>query len=258
MQGRLAFLLVLAAIVAGCASSNNHAPSTPTTSSTPSAAGAKTCTSTKDPTKNATEPIVTLSTTQGDIRLTLYCDKTPITGQQIVKLVEAGCYDGTRFHRVVKGFMDQGGDPLTRDGSKSAQWGTGGPSDCGVSPNTIPEEYACKDGTTVDSTPQAEPQSPCSDHGGLALTNSDAGAWSMARTSAPATSGSQFFLTAAAADFLDGSYTVFGHTADSASTQVVVKINNLPCGGQPCADPPQGSSTTDTPVVVNHATIAWS
>jgi cyclophilin family peptidyl-prolyl cis-trans isomerase len=253
----LAALLLVTVLVAGCATNTPTTPSPSTNSSassTPTASSAGTCASTKG-NQSAAEPTVTLTTTQGDIRLKLFCDKTPITGQQIVKLVEAGCWDGTRIHRVVRGFMDQGGDPLSKDPSKQSEWGTGGPSACGVSPDTIPEEIYCKDGTVVNN-----PDGPnvCDAHGGLGLKHDGAGVWSMARESAPHTSGSQFFLTAAAADFLDGSYTVFGHTADDASTAVVVKINNLPCSGQPCNDPPQGSSTTDTPVLITKATIAWS
>ncbi|MEA3201177.1 MAG: hypothetical protein QOE90_2605 [Thermoplasmata archaeon] len=242
----LAALLLVTVLAAGCASNG------PTTS-----AAGKTCKTTL-PGGNATaaEPLVVLNTTQGTIRATLYCDKTPVTAQQIVKLVESGCWDGTRIHRVVRGFMDQGGDPLSKDDSKAAQWGTGGPANCGVSPDTIPEEYACKDGAVSQDTPAPDQQpTQCDAHGGLGLKHDGPGVFSMARTAAPHSSGSQFFLTAAAASFLDGRYTVFGHTADADSTAVVVKINNLPCGGQPCQDP---NSRTDTLVTITKATIQWS
>jgi peptidylprolyl isomerase len=264
-------LLVLAILLAGCATAPTPTPTSNATGPTPAGATATptaasatppgassnhTCTSTVDATKSAKEPVVTFETTQGVIRLKLFCDKAPVTTQHIAKIVEAGCYDGTRFHRVVQGFMDQGGDPLSKDDAKASQWGTGGPSDCGQSPNTITEEYYCSDGTVSTSTPSSS-QSPtqCDAHGGLGLKHGEAGVWSMARTSAPKTSGSQFFLTAAAASFLDGRYTVFGHTADQASTDVVVKINKLPCKGQPCKDP---NSRTDTLVTIQKATVAWA
>lgn len=242
----LLIALVLAPIaLAGCAEE-----------SSPPAAAGKECTSTKDATKKAVEPVVTLATSQGDIRLKLFCDKAPGTAQQIVKLVEAGCWDGTRFHRVVFGFMNQGGDPLSKDAANADRWGQGGPSDCGVEPDTIAEEFYCKDGTVSTQTPsQTQPATQCDAHGGLGLKHDEAGVWSMARTSAPHSSGSQFFITAAEAAFLDGRYTVFGHTVDQASLDVVQKINELPCNGQPCRDP---NSRTDTPVVVESATLAWS
>lgn len=242
---RLVLVLAFGLLLAGCASNNATTP-------TPAASGK--CTSTLDATKSAKEPVVSLNTTQGTIRLTLFCDKAPVTTQNIVKLVEAGCYDGTKIHRVVRGFMDQGGDPRSKSGDPST-WGTGGPSDCGQSPDTIPEEYYCKDGTISQNTPSNSQQpTQCDEHGGLGLKHDAAGVWSMARTSAPHSSGSQFFLTAAAASFLDGRYTVFGHTADDASTQVVLKINNLPCNNQPCQDP---NSRTTPLVTIEKATVEW-
>lgn len=257
-------LLLFAAALAGCAQNNDAADTdapTPAPSATPTGAtpSGGTCTSTLDATKSAKEPVLLFQTSQGDIRLTLFCDKAPVTAQHIVKLAEAGCYDRTKFHRVVRGFMNQGGDPLSKDDSQSASWGTGGPGDCGQSPETITEEFYCKDGTISTATPSGTQQpTQCDANGGLGLRHTGVGVLSMARTSAPRSSGSQFFLTAADASFLDGRYTIFGHTADEASNAVVTKINNLPCGGRPCADPPQGSSRTDTPVVIERATVSWS
>lgn len=265
---RLALVLVAllaAPFLAGCAeepdspSPNPTSPSLggtpPAQSPTPTAGAADAeCVSTTSD-ERAVEPTVVLETTQGTIRLTLFCDKAPVTARHIAKLVEAGCYDGTKFHRVVRGFMDQGGDPLSKDDAKQASWGTGGPADCAQSPDTIVEEYYCADGTVSTATPSGtQPPSQCDAHGGLGLRHDRAGVWSMARTNAPHTSGSQFFLTAAPASFLDGRYTVFGHAADQASVDVILKINNLPCRGQPCQDP---NSRTDTLVVVERATIDW-
>lgn len=260
----LATILLAGAALAGCAGndtpSGNATTTTPATlTSTPtSGAGTGTaCTSTTDATKSAREPVLLLQTSQGDIRVTLYCDKAPVTAQHIVKLTEAGCYDETRFHRVVRGFMNQGGDPLSKDEAQSSSWGTGGPEDCGQSPSTITEEFYCKDGTVSTQTPtQSQPPTQCDPHGGLGLRHDGPGVMSMARTAAPRTSGSQFFLTAAAASFLDGRYTVVGRAADEASTGVILKINALPCNGAPCDD--RTSSRTDTPVIVNRATIEWT
>ena len=244
--------LFVALALAGCAEPEDSPPGG-------GAAASGVCTSTTDPSSNATEPVVVLATTMGDIRLTLFCDKAPVTTQHIVKLVEAGCWDGTHIHRVVQGFMNQGGDPLSKDQDPSND-GRGGPGDCGVQPETIVEEYYCADGTISTATPasQGAPANQCEPHGGLALKHDEAGVWSMARTSVPHTSGSQFFITAAATPVLDGRYTVFGHTADQSSTDVVLAINQLPCAGQPCQDPPRGSSRTDTPVIVEDATVEWS
>src|SRR3989344_4964206 len=69
----------------------------------------------------------TLHTSLGDITLTSLPQQAPNTVANFIKLAQSGFYDSTKFHRIIKGFMDQGGDPLTKDDSKIAQWGTGGP-----------------------------------------------------------------------------------------------------------------------------------
>ncbi|OIO32240.1 MAG: peptidylprolyl isomerase [Candidatus Yonathbacteria bacterium CG_4_10_14_3_um_filter_47_65] len=71
--------------------------------------------------------IVTMKTNFGEIVVELFLEKSPITAGNFKKLAEEGFYNGTKFHRVIAGFMIQGGDPLTKDGSKQSQWGTGGP-----------------------------------------------------------------------------------------------------------------------------------
>jgi len=70
--------------------------------------------------------IVIFETTQGNIEIELYLEKSPVTAGNFKELVEEGFYDGTRFHRVIKGFMIQGGDPLSKNVSLKNRWGTGG------------------------------------------------------------------------------------------------------------------------------------
>jgi Peptidyl-prolyl cis-trans isomerase (rotamase) - cyclophilin family len=69
----------------------------------------------------------TLKTNKGDITLELYTDRMPITAGNFVQLARDDFYDGVKFHRVIEGFMIQGGDPLTKDDSQQGRWGTGGP-----------------------------------------------------------------------------------------------------------------------------------
>jgi len=112
-----------------------------------------------------------------------------------IKLAQSGFYDSTKFHRVIKGFMDQGGDPLTKDDSQQARWGTGGPG------YTIADEF----GTTYTNV---------------------AGSVAMANTGSTNSAGSQFFINAVDNHFLDGKYSVFGHV--TAGMDVVTAINNVP------------------------------
>lgn len=258
MRPILVLLVLATATLAGCAEGEEEAPptsspvATPGTSTptTPGSGEAATCTSTTASGTTATEPTWVLETSMGTIRLTLFCDKTPITAQNIVKLTEEGYFDGTKFHRVIKGFMDQGGDPLTKDDSQASRWGTGGPG------YDIEDEFYCADGT-VDKAmdnPQYDgrPLRPGGAHkacnGALGLKHDTAGALSMANAG-PNSGGSQFFITVGPQPSLDGAHPVFGHTADQASLDTVLAINNeCPCPG----DRP------DPPIVVNRATIDWS
>ena len=79
------------------------------------------------------EPMLTIKTTDGTMTVKLYAE-TPLHSDNFVKLAKSGFYNGLLFHRIIKGFMIQGGDPFTRDSSKVAQYGTGGPG------YTIPAE----------------------------------------------------------------------------------------------------------------------
>ena len=72
-------------------------------------------------------PIAVFDTSLGEFKIELFEDKSPITAGNFKKLAEEGFYDRTRFHRVIKNFMNQGGDPLSKDLAQSARWGTGSP-----------------------------------------------------------------------------------------------------------------------------------
>lgn len=121
---------------------------------------------------------VVLHTNKGDVTLELLTTTAPITAGNFVKLAQEKFYDGTKFHRVIDGFMIQGGDPLSKDEAQSARWGTGGPG------------YAIQDEFVA----------------GLSNTR---GTISMAN-SGPNTGGSQFFINTANNTFLDGKHAVFG------------------------------------------------
>ncbi len=137
---------------------------------------------------------VVLKTNMGDIRLDLFKDKAPLTVQNFVTLGSRKYYDGIIFHRVIKGFMIQGGDPTGT--------GTAGESIYG---STFKDEF--NDEKIVK--------------GSLAMANSG-----------PATNGSQFFIvTDSAQSHLDGKHTNFGKVADAASQAVVDKIAAVKTAG---------------------------
>ena len=137
---------------------------------------------------------VILKTSQGDIELALTPDKAPKTVENFEKLATAGFYDNTKFHRVIKGFMIQGGDPFSKDDSQMGRWGTGGPG------------YQFAD----------EINSQKLMRGTLAMANAG-----------PNTNGSQFFIvTAPATPWLDGHHTVFGKVVKGMD--VVDRIENTP------------------------------
>jgi len=122
--------------------------------------------------------IAVIKTSAGEMRLELWPDVAPKTVENFKTLAEKGFYDGTAFHRIVKGFMIQGGDPLTKDQSKEGEWGTGGPG------HKIKAEF--------NEKPHVR------------------GVISMARSSHPDSAGSQFFICLGTAAFLDRQYTAFG------------------------------------------------
>ena len=121
--------------------------------------------------KKMANPIAVFETNHGTFEIELFEDKAPITVKNFIDLAEKGFYDGLIFHRVIDGFMIQGGDPNGM--------GTGGPG------YTIPDEFH-KD-----------------------LKHDSEGVLSMANAG-PNTGGSQFFITLAATPWLDGHHSVFG------------------------------------------------
>lgn len=136
-----------------------------------------------DPNKKYT---ATFKTEQGDIVVDLFADQAPITVNNFVFLAREGFYDNTTFHRVINGFMAQGGDPT---GS-----GRGGP------------------GYRFDDEP-----------GALSLKHDSAGILSMANAGAN-TNGSQFFITHGPTPHLNGKHGVFGKVHDQASLDVLMKL----------------------------------
>ncbi len=112
---------------------------------------------------NDMNPIAVLETNQGTIEIELYEDQMPITAGNFKKLVSEGFYDGTQFHRVIDGFMIQGGDPITKT-NEVLRYGTGDPG------YTIPDEHVSGEKLT-------------NVRGTIAMANSG-----------PESGGSQFFI----------------------------------------------------------------
>jgi cyclophilin family peptidyl-prolyl cis-trans isomerase len=142
----------------------------------------------------------TITTSKGVITVELYGSDAPKTVENFKKLAESAFYDGTRFHRVIKGFMIQGGDPLSKDTSKQSLWGTGGPG------------YKFADEINASSP--------------LYQTGYKRGVLAMAN-SGPNTNGSQFFIMHQ--DYaLPPLYAIFGKV--TAGQDVVDAIANTPTG----------------------------
>ena len=76
---------------------------------------------------SAANEVAVIKTTEGDMVLEFWPDVAPGHVENFKKLANQGFYDGTCFHRVIKGFMIQGGDPNSKDPKKESQWGMGGP-----------------------------------------------------------------------------------------------------------------------------------
>jgi len=136
-------------------------------------------------------------TTQGDFKVELFEERAPATTKNFIDLAEKGYYDGLIFHRVIEGFMLQGGCP--------SGTGTGGPG------YQIPDEFHSE------------------------LSHSGEGILSMAN-SGPNTGGSQFFVTLAATAWLDGKHAVFGKVTEGADIVRAIGKTETGPGDRPLVD----------------------
>ena len=141
------------------------------------------------------DKVAELHTTAGDITFRFFPDKAPNHVRNFLDLAEKGFYNGTKFHRIIPGFMVQGGDPNTVSGPPES-WGTGG------SPNRLKAEF--------NDIPHKR------------------GIVSMARSQDPNSASSQFFIVTSDSRFLDGQYTAFGQV--TKGMDVADKIVNAPRG----------------------------
>jgi peptidyl-prolyl cis-trans isomerase B (cyclophilin B) len=122
--------------------------------------------------------VARIRTTHGEMIVEFWDDVAPKTVENFKTLARKGFYDGTCFHRVIKDFMIQGGDPLTKDAANESRWGTGDPG------YKIKAEFNDR--------------------------HHDRGVLSMARSEHPDSAGSQFFICHGTPRFLDRKYTAFG------------------------------------------------
>jgi len=143
------------------------------------------------------DPMVKIETNLGDITIEFFYKDAPEHVKNFIILSKSGFYDGTLFHRVIPGFMIQGGDPNTIDGDPNS-WGTGGP----------------------DEKLDAE----------FNNIKHNRGIVSMARSADPNSAGSQFFIVHKNSNFLDGEYTVFGRIATEESFRTLDKIAAVQIG----------------------------
>lgn len=148
------------------------------------------------PSMSNTKELAVVSTTKGDLTLEFWPDVAPGHVANFKKLAEKGFYDGTAFHRIIKGFMIQGGCPNSKKGA-SGMPGTGGPG------YQIKAEFNTKSHVR--------------------------GVLSAARSSNPDSAGSQFFICHGDAKFLDRQYTAFGQLVKG--DEVLEAIATVPTGG---------------------------
>src|SRR5882724_431889 len=148
----------------------------------------------ENPPMNASNEVAVIRTSEGDMVVQFWTDAAPNTVENFKKLARSGFYDGTIFHRVVKGFMIQGGDPNSKDSAKESSYGQGGPG------YKIKAEFNDR--------------------------SHERGVISMARSSDPDSAGSQFFICLAPVASLDHQYTTFGKLIKG--DDVLEKISDTP------------------------------
>ena len=145
-------------------------------------------------------PHVVLETTQGNIEIVLYADIAPLAVENFTTHIKNGYYNGIIFHRIIQGFMIQGGDPTGTGRGGESIWG-----------KDFKDEYKNK-------------------------TFNKAGILAMANRG-PYTNGSQFFITTAATPWLNGKHTIFGEVVPS-SMQSVNKLDRVATSGRRGGDRP--------------------
>ena len=146
----------------------------------------------------AKEQRAIIKTKFGDMEIKFFRDKAPNHVENFIKLAKSGFYNGTIFHRVIPGFMIQGGDPNTKDPNKKEVYGMGGPG------HSVKAEF--------NDTPHKR------------------GIVSMARAQDPDSAGSQFFIVVEDSHFLDRKYTAFGEVTKGMG--VADKIVQAPRDGR--------------------------
>ncbi len=149
--------------------------------------------------------LVTMNTSHGAITLELWKDKAPNTVENFMTLSKNGFYDGTRFHRVIEGFMIQGGDPLSKDTAQINRWGTGGPG----------YQFADEIHAENHNLP-----------GTISMANAG-----------PNTNGSQFFINVADNSYLDTKHTVFGKVVEGYDiVETISMVDTIPGADRPVED----------------------
>jgi peptidyl-prolyl cis-trans isomerase B (cyclophilin B) len=152
---------------------------------------------------NSADEVAVIKTTAGVMVVQFWPDVAPKTVENFKKLAREGFYDGSAFHRIIKGFMIQGGDPKTKDLTQEAEFGTGDPG------------YKIK--AEFNNRPH------------------DVGVLSMARSQDPDSAGSQFFICLGRVTHLDNKYTAFGKVIKGED--VLMKIGNTPVGPNNFGEP---------------------
>jgi len=154
----------------------------------------------EEPAETGAKPLedinAVIKTNKGDLEIVLFPSKAPVTVASFLNLAKRDFYDGILFHRVVPGFVIQGGDPLTKDPGRKDKWGHGGPG--------YMIELEVND----------------------SLKHHDAGVLSMARKPAPDSAGSQFFITLAQVPHLDGQYAVFGEVTEGVDIVKTIEVGD--------------------------------
>jgi peptidyl-prolyl cis-trans isomerase B (cyclophilin B) len=172
----------------------------------------------------ATDEVAIIKTSAGDLVVEFWSDVAPKTVENFKKLARQGFYDGTAFHRVIRGFMIQGGDPLTKDAKQEARWGTGDPG------YKIKAEFNDR--------------------------KHQKGVLSMARSASPDSAGCQFFVVHGDASFLDKQYTAFGSLLKGLD--VLDKIAATPCkaAGESSPSRPIQRQHVESVTIVARSTVA--